>query len=213
MIVLQRPIPIKLHWARAWVVVLGLVVLPFGTANAQDYDAVEKRLGKAVAKGEINLEQAQVMMEALRRNSHRDPTWSRMREGIQHRINEIKELVEKREISREEGARLIEDTRRALVDPFNRDGEARKRQYAQLERRIKAAVREGELSYEDAEKKLIAVRKELFGKGSHDETLDARKKRYAEYEREIDIAVGEGKLSSEEAERKLIELRKEIFQD
>ena len=102
MIVSQSPIPIKSHWVRACVLVCGLVVLPFGMTNAQDYDAVEKRLGKAVAEGEINLEQARVMMESLRRSVHRAPTATRMREAVEHRINEIKELVERGEMSREE---------------------------------------------------------------------------------------------------------------
>jgi polyhydroxyalkanoate synthesis regulator phasin len=262
MIVSQSPIPIKSHWARACVLVCGLVVLPFGMTNAQDYDAVEKRLGEAIAEGEINLEQARVMMEALRRSVHRTPTAGRMREGVEHRINEIKELVERGEMSREHGARLIEETRRALHEATKRDptaarmregvkrrineikelverGEmsrehgarlieetrraledasdhdaaAHKRRYAEIERKIKTAVREGELSREEAEEKLIAARKDIFGDRSQNEELDARKKRYAEIQRKIKTAVQEGQLSREEAEEKLIAIRKDIFGD
>ena len=213
MIVSQSPIPIKSPWVRACVLVCGLVVLPFGMTNAQDYDAVEKRLGEAVAEGEINLEQAQVMMEALRRSTHRAPTAARMREGVKRRINEIKELVERGEMSREDGTRLIEETRRALEGASDHDAAARKRRYAEIERKIKTAVREGELSREEAEAKLTIVRKDIFGDRTQNEELDARKKRYAEIEREIDMAVQEGQLSREEAEAKLIAIRKDIFGD
>ena len=82
-----------------------------------------------------------------------------------------------------------------------------------MERKIKAAVKEGDLSLEAAEEKLIAVRKDIFGDRAQDEDLTARKKRYAAIEREIDTAVHEGKLSLEDAEKKLIAARKEIFQD
>ena len=151
MIVSQSPIPIKSQWARACVLVCGLVVLPFGMTNAQDYDAVEKRLDKAVAEGEINLEQARVMMETLRRSVHRDPTAPRMREGVKRRINQIEELVERGEMTREEGARLMEETRRALHEATERDPTAARMREGVKHRvnQIKELVERGEMSRED----------------------------------------------------------------
>ena len=40
--------------------------LPLVQATAQDFDAVEKRLGKAVSKGELTLKQASAMMAVLK---------------------------------------------------------------------------------------------------------------------------------------------------
>ena len=262
MIVSQRPISFKSRWVRACVFVCGLVVFPLGMTKAQDYDAVEKRLGEAVAEGEINLEQARVMMEALRgnvrrattasrmreavehrineikelvergkmprgegarlmeetrRDSHEaaegDPAAARMREGVKHRINQIRELVERGEMSRDDGARLIEKTRRALDDAPDHVAAAHKRRYAEIERKIKTAVRESQLPPEEAEEKLIAVRKDIFGGRLQHEELDARKKRYGNMERRIKTAVEEGDLSPEEAAKKLLHFRNEIFGD
>jgi len=57
------------------------VVLPVGMTFAQDYDAVERRLGEAVAEAELSLEQANAMMGALRRSTDHDAEARRMRVG------------------------------------------------------------------------------------------------------------------------------------
>lgn len=59
------------RWLRAIVLPLCAVVFLVGQAVGQDYEAVEKRLDQAVAEGELSLEQAAAMMEALRdRGAH-----------------------------------------------------------------------------------------------------------------------------------------------
>ena len=44
-------------------------VFAINFANAQDFNAIERRLGEAVAEGEISLEQAQIMLGALRHSN------------------------------------------------------------------------------------------------------------------------------------------------
>ena len=88
---------------------------------------------------------------------------------------------------------------------------------------IEEAVDSGKLSKEDAEKKLIAVRKEMFsdagekkearGDGDKDREMEVRKQRYMEFMKEIEAAVKAGKLSKEDAEKKLIEMRREMFEE
>jgi polyhydroxyalkanoate synthesis regulator phasin len=48
------------------VLLCAMLVLPFGVAFAQDFDAVERKLGEAVAEGDLSLEHAMAMMESLR---------------------------------------------------------------------------------------------------------------------------------------------------
>ena len=52
------------------VLTLAALTLPVGLASAQELGAIERRLGSAVADGEITLEQAQIMLEALKRSVH-----------------------------------------------------------------------------------------------------------------------------------------------
>ena len=53
-------------WTQANALLLAAMSLPLGLAYAQDYDVVEKRLGKAVSNGELTIEHAHVMLEALK---------------------------------------------------------------------------------------------------------------------------------------------------
>ena len=57
---------------RACGLLCAFVVLPVGLTFAQNYAAVEKRLGEAVSMGELSLDHAGVMMDALRRAAEDD---------------------------------------------------------------------------------------------------------------------------------------------
>lgn len=141
------------------------VLAPINMTVAQDYEAIEKRLGKAVAAGEIDLEQAQVMMHALRQSGGRDAEARRMREGVEHRINEIKKMIDAGKISREDGARKIEETRRSLKSAPNRDADARRMREGVEYRinEIKKMVDAGKLSPEDG-KRLVEETRRSLGK-------------------------------------------------
>ena len=92
--------------------------------------------------------------------------------------------------------------------------EALKRRYQEGARRIEAAVRAGEVSKEDAEKRLIEMRKAMFptpdqdkAKRGGDRDMEALKRRYQEGARRIEAAVEAGEVSKEDAEKRLIEMR------
>ena len=55
---------------RTAILAVAACVFPLGLVHAQDFEAVERRLGSAVHEGELSLEQAQIMMEALRQSTH-----------------------------------------------------------------------------------------------------------------------------------------------
>ena len=86
----------------------------------------------------------------------------------------------------------------------------------QFTKEIKVAVKVGKLSEEEAEEKLIAVRREMFEMKRGDEgearELKKKKRRYEQVAREIKEAHEAGKISEMEAENKLIQLRREMFQ-
>mgnify|MGYP001420806501 CR=1 FL=1 len=104
---------------RLEIVAIAFCVLPLGLVHAQDFKAVERRLGGAVEAGELTLEQASIMMDALKRSA-----------GSEH--------------------------------ANDREMAAKKRRYMQFAKEIETAVDAGKLSKEDAETKLIGLRKEMF---------------------------------------------------
>lgn len=56
----------NLRWLRFYILLVVVVAFPLSLTYAHDFDAVERRLGEAVSEGEITLEQASIMMDALR---------------------------------------------------------------------------------------------------------------------------------------------------
>ena len=54
------------QWLHSCVLICAIALIPLGLVSAQDYKAVEKRLVDAVSHGELSLEQAGIMMNALR---------------------------------------------------------------------------------------------------------------------------------------------------
>jgi len=65
MIVIDTLNRVDTRGLQASILLCAIAALSLGAAHAQDYEAVEKRLGKAVSKGELSLQQAVRMMEAL----------------------------------------------------------------------------------------------------------------------------------------------------
>ena len=123
---------------------------------------------------------------------------------------------------RKEMFRSGEEERHEGDHDNHREMEAKKQRYMELTRKIEAAVEAGELPKQDAEKKLIEVRKEMFRsgeeerhEGDHDNNreMEAKKQRYMELTRKIEAAVEAGELPKEDAEKKLINARLEMFGD
>ena len=65
MIVIDTLNRVDMRGLQASILLCAIATLSLGAAHAQDYEAVEKRLGKAVSKGELSLQQAVRMMEVL----------------------------------------------------------------------------------------------------------------------------------------------------
>ena len=102
-----------------------------------------------------------------------------------------------------------------LVNAQERDGaDARVNRFKAYATEISKAVEAGDLSEEEAEKKLLAMRKRLAqlpAEKPAERDMDARVERYKAYVERIKKAVEAGDLSEEEAEEKLIEMRQRMF--
>jgi len=127
------------RWLIASVIMTGFLTLEF--ARGQDYEAFERRLGSAVAEGEITLSQANTMMNTLRDNAPKT--------AIERRIQDIAEAVKAGKMSREQGAQAIEHTKRAMeAENKHRDHNRLNEPFMHRIREIGEAVKAGKLSRE-----------------------------------------------------------------
>ena len=155
-------------------------------AKKRRYLAYAKEIEAAVKAGKLSKEAAEKKLIAVRpeifRNGGKKPAAKGDRRGISvedYRRGEaqIRELVEKGKVSKEDAEkRLIEMRKLVVRDPGkkkagdadkgqDRDLEAKKRRYQAYAREIEAAVKSGDLSRKEADKKLIEVRTKLFRNG------------------------------------------------
>ena len=207
---------------RTVVVVMAMCVFPLGFVYAQDFEAVERRLGGAVEAGELSLEQANLMMEALRHSSQRDRELGSKEHRYMQFTKEIKAAVKAGKLSEEEAeAKLIAVRREMFEEKRGDEGEGRelkekKRRYEQVAREIKEAREAGKISEVEAENTLIQLRREMFEEKRGDEgegrELKEKKRRYEQVAREIKEAREAGKISEVEAENTLMQLRREMFE-
>ena len=207
---------------RTAVMAMAMCLFPLGFVYAQDFEAVERRLGGAVEAGELSLEQANLMMEALRRSSAGDRELGARKERYQRFMNDIREAAEAGKLTEEEAEMKLAAVRREMFEAGLQNDrelgemEAKKQRYMLYMKEIKAAIEAGKLTEEEGEEKLIAVRREMFEQDRHRDAerreLEAKKRRYEQAARQIKEAHEAGKISEEEAEEKLIAMRREMFE-
>ncbi len=191
MIVSKNPIPRTPRWMSALLLCVA-GVLPLGVAYAQepDMEAVGDRLVQAVQAGELSEGQAHAMIGALAhaRLAEKMEAAGDRREQRQRRA----EQAEPRRLSRE--------------------------QMARAEAELKAAVESGEVSREDARRRLGRLQQWREGaeaRGTRPETgqeattdpLRQRRQRYRALELELEEAVEAGRIAPEDARKKLQDVR------
>ncbi len=229
------------QWMRMLTIALAVCIFPVGLVYAQDYGAVQRRLVEAVKAGELSREQVAPMMEALKKNAKPVVVQGEdaaKRERYKAGAKKIEEAIKSGRVSKADGEKRLTEMLRKQMFPVrgNKDaksdrGEATdrgalRRRYAEGARRIEAAIKSGEVSQEDGEKRLIEMRNRMSpdggdkaaksDKGTKSDRanagdMEAKKRRYMAGAEEIEAAVKAGKLSKEDAEKKLIEMRTKIF--
>ncbi|MEM7477154.1 MAG: hypothetical protein AAF483_19395 [Planctomycetota bacterium] len=277
----SKPLPLRIA-----IVALATCIFPLGVI-AQDFEAIERRLGGAIEAGELSLEHAMVMMHALHEaagdhdHDEREDHGERERH-FQHVFEEVREAVADGKMSRRQAEEKLRAIHHELFghepevhfgfgDQDHEHGvhehgdhehghhehgdhkhgdhehgdhehghhehgdhdsdhemEAKKQEFMEIREKLNDAVREGELSEEEAKQKLIRMRQEWFGGGerkqgekeqgarrrradSAEADMEAKKKRYMAFAQKIGDAVNAGKMSEEDAERQLIEVREKMF--
>lgn len=155
---------------------LAAVLLPVGPASAQDYEAVERKLGEAVAEGHLTLKQAAIMMEALRESGDDDKEHE-VEERIERWIDEtgerIRLAVEEGGLTEQEGwdkwFAFKEKELMPKLEGVLKEGLVTEEWVAALKRglkeaevgeRLKAAVRRGDMTEEEAWAKWEAMQEQ-----------------------------------------------------
>ena len=85
--------------------------------------------------------------------------------------------------------------------------------YRRAEEKIKAAVEAGKVSKEDAEKRLIEMRKAVRGDKAKGKGRGFSVEDYRRAEKRMKAGIEAGKISKEDAEKRLIEMRKAIHSE
>ena len=158
--------------------------------NPLDPEAVKRRLDYAVKEGLMTREQADKMMvdakkrmEVAQRGGGDNPRTNQRRGDDRGRVDmdairkRIEEGVRSGRIKRENAGRIMEGIRKRM-EAANRGGGDKKEEskedprlarYRAAERHFAGEVKAGKLSKEEAQKKLIEVRKRLWGGGERDD--------------------------------------------
>jgi len=220
------------RWLQACVLLGAMLVLPMGLASAADYEAVERKLGEAVAEGILSLEEANVMLNTLRKSNHgkhaykKEPHKQDYNDNLDATWEKLKAMVKAGQITEKQAHEKMAAIKKgaAAKSAYNKygkgGGDERVKKYKQVEGKIKQAVEAGELSREDAIKKLEYLKKEIFSakesgkrsaKQSGKKNQDPRVARYNAVAKEIHAAIKAGNISEEDGKKKLIELKKQIF--
>ena len=163
------------RWLQACVLLGAMLVLPVGVTYAVDLEAVERRLGEWVAEGELSLEQAVAMMEALREvagDEHEGDISRRFGEWIGEVGGKLKAAVEAGKLSEEDAWKKwhhfteheLGPKLKATVEAGEMsEGTARRIRHdvemAEAGEKLKAAVAKGEMTEKEARAKWTAITK------------------------------------------------------
>ncbi len=158
--------------------------VPADILSVDDYRRAERRLKAGVEAGKISKEDAEKRLIEMRK---------RVQAGKRGGRPEGRGRLEGGENSQEKGI-SVEDYRRA-------------------EEKIKAAVEAGKVSKEDAEKRLIEMRKAVRGDKAKGKGRGFSVEDYRRAEKRMKAGIEAGKISKEDAEKRLIEMRKAIHSE
>ena len=126
------------------------------TTEKRRYMEIAKKIKAALEAGKITEEEAEKKYLAVRQEIFGTPPSDKSeakkrREGVEYRIREIEQLVKEDKVSREEGAKLIRETKKALDDTKGHNDKPRNRAEV-VEYRVKEiekAVAAGKLTREE----------------------------------------------------------------
>ena len=118
---------------RLAIVAIATCVLPLGLINAQDFDAVERRLGGAVESGELTLEQAQMMMKALRKTSEAGNK-NQSHQKLKLIAKEIEAAVKSGKMSKEDAKKKMAELKQRMAIVADQDAKKHEQRTQRSER-------------------------------------------------------------------------------
>ena len=209
--------------------------------SLEKYQAIEKKLKAAVKAGEISTAEAKKKLAGIKtdikgrakaegRRSGKGKKGDRKDLQIDAKSKfsamekAIKEAVKKGKLSKEDAIKKLEVIKKEMARGKGewagkkKQVDGRESKFRELEEKIWSGVKSGKMSKADAEKKLSALKSEIWPekqqqvkKNDAGERSDPRKARYEQAEKQIISEVKSGKLSKEDAGRKLAEIKKRLW--
>ena len=207
----------------------------------EKYQAIEKKLKAAVKAGEISTAEAKKKLAGIKTDIKGRTKAEGRRSGKGKKGNRkdlqidakskfsamekaIKEAVKKGKLSKDDAIKKLEVIKKEMAggkgewEGKKKQADGRESKFRELEEKIWGAVKSGKMSKADAEKKLSALKSEIWPdekqqvkKNDASEKSDPRKARYEQAEKQIISEVKSGKLSKEDAGRKLAEIKNRLW--
>lgn len=210
-------VPSTMRWC---ILSAAVGLLPLGLVGAQDFEAVEKRLGGAVEAGELSLEQANLLMQTLRESAEQGgEIGKRIGQKKRHDMSlteDVKAAVDAGKLTAQEGERKIIVIRGEMFGDLEAEAgkhAGQESRHAALAERIKKAVDAGLMSGIKGGNKSIAIHMEMStdDEGEADEKsarrLEIRKDLQLDLTEAIKDAVQAGTLSAADGKAKILGFR------
>ena len=208
--------------------VIGLILLmPVGPVQAQDFKKVQKRLDKMVKKDLISGEQAAAMMMTLKKsadkaNGHAKKSMSEA--GMKAMAGKIEAAAKSGVITRAQARKKHEHLRQEFAKSHSEHSDhgdeemmRKKKRYSAASKEIKAAVKAGGISEEDAEQRLGEMREHMFGEKSnhdgHDEQDDDNDDKTDGMMRRLRMAVESGRITEEQATERARQYKTRLMEE
>ena len=215
MIVSDNPRRSNSRWLRVCVLLCAVVVLPLGIASAQDYKAVEKRLGEAVVNGELSLAQASVMMDALRKagGAKKQAAKSKGDTDLEGAWEKLTAMVKAGELTKEQAIEKMSAIKKQAAKK-NKGSDRAEAYLMKVKKQLGELAEAGKISKEEAAKRFAAAEKGIKERMAAGSSQSGRKRltreEYALAEAKLKKAVAEGKISKEDMLARLNGMRREM---
>lgn len=193
------------------VALVAVYIVPTSIIHAQDFERVERRLGGMVQAGEITLEQAQVMLHALREfaehKDHDEVEHHEMEQRKRHFMEVervVKKAVERGELSYKDAEEKLNRLRHELFGHHEHEDHHAHEEHEKHEEHAE---------HHEGHKEHAEHHEDHEEHGDHDEDreMEQRERGFMQIEQRLRAAVERGELSPEEAEETLREMKERIF--
>jgi len=187
-------------------------------STPEDSKPAQAKLEKMVAAGKLSAEDAKRKLGAVHGKSDKGASSKKQHAAA---AAKLKKMVAAGKLSAEDAKRKLgaqhgksdkagskESHSKKEKGTADAERRALRERYAEGERRIKEAVEQGRATKEQAERRLMEMRRSMFGsdgkeRAPSDADQGAVRERFAEAERKIKQAVVEGRATKEQAEQRL----------